>query len=84
MTDYYPIAEGEMSPADRKNYRVVPTGEKRQPRADEWYLSDAIPEGSDNHVEGYKAKHDMTAQFRICRLVKGQIVTLWRPLDGSE
>jgi len=43
--------------------RVVLTGEFREPKKGEWYLSGAIP-------EGYRAKNDLLSAFYICRLVR--------------
>lgn len=52
----------------RSNYvftsvRAVATGEKRCPKAGEWYLSGVI-------CEAYRAAHDIATAFCIARLVK--------------
>jgi hypothetical protein len=44
------------------NIKAIWTGEKRTPRAGEWYLSGAI-------IAAYKAKGDLTTVFHIARLV---------------
>lgn len=44
--------------------RFVYTGEKRPPRAGEFYLSGAI-------VSAYRAKNDLTTAYHIARLVPG-------------
>ena len=43
--------------------RVVLTGEFREPKKEEWYLSGAIP-------TGYKAKNNLTTKYNICKLVR--------------
>ena len=49
--------------------KAVATGEKRPPRAGEWYLSGAI-------VEAYRAPNDLTTPYHIARLVRvRQVVT---------
>lgn len=42
---------------------VRPTGEFRPPKAGEWYLSGAIP-------EGYRTMGGLLTSFYICKLVK--------------
>lgn len=44
------------------NKRAVWTGEYRQPKRGEWYLSGAIP-------AAYQAPNDLTTPFHILRLV---------------
>lgn len=46
----------------RKNVKAVTTGEKRCPKAGEWYISGAI-------VEAYRADHDLNTEFFIAKLV---------------
>jgi hypothetical protein len=43
--------------------RVVRTGEYREPKKGEWFLSGAIP-------EGYRAANDLPSKYHICRLVR--------------
>ena len=43
-------------------YMVETTGEKRCPKAGEWYVSGAIP-------EGYRAEKDLSSPCMIARLV---------------
>ena len=62
----YPIAEGErvdgiMIP--RLRFLAVATGEKRPPKAGEWFLSGAI-------VEAYKATNDLTSSAPIATIHK--------------
>lgn len=44
-------------------FRAVPTGEKRAPKAGEWYLSGAV-------VEAYKARGDFDSEYLIAKLVR--------------
>lgn len=72
--EFYPVVD-RLSYEERKHFgledvfmpikamRAVWTGEKRPPRAGEWYLSGSI-------VEAYKAPNDLTTPFHIARLVK--------------
>ena len=50
------------------NVRAVPTGEKREPKAGEWYLSGAI-------IEAYRAPADLASRYRICKLCLTEQVT---------
>jgi hypothetical protein len=43
--------------------RAVKTGEFRPPRAGEWFLSGAVP-------EGYETKNDLSTPYHILRLVR--------------
>jgi hypothetical protein len=47
--------------------RAIFTGEKRPPKAGEWYLSGAI-------VEAYRAPNDLSTPYHIARLVKVELV----------
>jgi hypothetical protein len=49
----YPLAEGWST---RPGIKAVYTGEKRPPKAGEWYLSGAI-------IGAYQAKNDMTTPY---------------------
>ena len=51
-----------------KDVRVQATGEFRQPKKGEWYISGAIP-------EGYRAPNDLSSAFHIGRLVRVQAKT---------
>lgn len=53
----------------RRNIRAVKTGEFRNPKRGEWYLSGAIP-------EGYKAQNDLSSPFHILKLVKVEVRTV--------
>lgn len=65
---YFPIAD-EPSPEelaalnveDRVGVRAVATGELREPRKGEWFLS-----GS--NIEPYRAEHDLSIAYHIARL----------------
>lgn len=46
------------------------TGEFREPRQGEWFLSGAI-------VEAYRAKANMTTKRHIAKLVKARTLTVW-------
>lgn len=70
---FYEFAVGEVPSEQRKSWRLVWTGEKRPPRAEEFYLSGAV-------VEGYVAKADMDRPYHIARVVPGKLVKEWRPL----
>jgi hypothetical protein len=69
----YPVAEEHMD--KHRHDRVIWTGEKRPPKAGEWYLS-----GSP--IEGYIAPNALTQRHYIGRLVEGEIA--WRPKDISN
>jgi hypothetical protein len=47
------------------------TGEKRPPRAGEWYLSGAV-------IEAYRAPNDLSTPFHIAELVETEEVTTTR------
>lgn len=72
----YPIAPDgpERRYASIENDRVTPTGEFRPPRKGEWYLSGSI-------IEGYRAPSDLSVKHFIGRLVKGEVITTWRPIE---
>lgn len=48
----------------------VETGEFRAPRAGEWFLSGAIP-------EGYRANNDLDGKYHILRLVVVRKRVIW-------
>lgn len=76
LGELYPVAP-EQSLARREDYRLVWTGEVREPVAGEWYLSGAI-------VEGYRARRQLSHRCHIARLIRGETVTVWRPLTEDE
>lgn len=51
--------------------KAVATGEKRCPKAGEWYLSGAI-------VEAYRARADLSTPYHIAKLVKVERVETFR------
>ena len=55
------------------NVHVVRTGEFREPKRGEWYLSGAIP-------AGYRATNDLSTKYHIVRLVKTQTQTVIVPV----
>jgi hypothetical protein len=46
-----------------KNVHAITTGEFREPKKGEWYLSGAIP-------AAYRAPNGLTCRFYICELVR--------------
>lgn len=52
-----------------RKVQAVKTGEFRNPKRGEWYLSGAIP-------EGYKAPNDLSSPFHILKLVKVEVQTV--------
>jgi hypothetical protein len=62
--EYYPIAAGEKG--HDKGFWARWTGETRQPKRGEWYLSGAI-------IEAYQAKTDLLGDAY-------HIAKLWRPV----
>lgn len=66
LNSFYPLAEGfVMYP----KHMAKPTGEFRNPKKGEWYLSGSI-------IEAYQAKNDMTNQYHIaqlCMIVKKNV-----------
>jgi len=53
--------------AHKKFIKAKATGEKRPPKAGEWYISGAIP-------EAYRAPNDLSQKHVIARLVVTRIV----------
>lgn len=53
-------------------FRVRATGEFRQPKTGEWFLSGA-------KVEAYQAYGNLTNEYHIGELVKGKLITQWVP-----
>lgn len=51
-----------------KNIKAIRTGEFREPKAGEWYLSGAIP-------EAYRAPNDLTSKYHILKLVLTETIT---------
>jgi hypothetical protein len=52
----------------KRNIKAVWSGEKRRPKAGEWYLS-----GSE--IEAYRASNDLDMVFHIAKIVMVQIIT---------
>jgi hypothetical protein len=50
------------------NIRAIRTGEFREPKRGEWYLSGAI-------AQGYKAPNDLNTKYHILKLVKVETKT---------
>lgn len=69
--EVYPIAEEDKAKAPAVSGAVKTaarwTGERRAPKAGEWYLSGAV-------VEAYRAPNDLSSEFHIARLVAGRVV----------
>lgn len=78
MPDRYTVSAGRLYPLhdnvpgstmkEHLLFRAQWTGEKRPPRAGEWYLSGAV-------VEAYRALSNQTTTFHIARIVRVRIVT---------
>jgi hypothetical protein len=65
MSGYYPLVDRVpgVYGREQRDYMAERTGEYRPPRAGEWYVSGAIP-------EGYRAPNDLTMPHAIARLVR--------------
>lgn len=76
----YPVADRVpgLPLAHPFQYRAVLTGEKRVPRAGEWYLSGAIPAAYRMPTDG------SSIVFAICRIVVAESVTTWRIVDEAS
>ena len=69
--DLFPLAYEEHIPprfGPRHLIRVRYTGEMRPPKAGEWYIAGAIP-------EGWRAPGDYRTAFHIAELVKIEVTT---------
>lgn len=85
MTDWFPLRDrvpGTILGRDSNDppgrfYMGTRTGEHRPPRAGEWYLSGAIP-------EGYRAPTDLTQSFDILRIAKVERVATIVEVEGSS
>jgi len=72
-TALYPVMDGlskaEVQKFNAKhpwspgNVRAVATGEKRCPKAGEWFLSGAVP-------GAYRAPNNLSAEYHIARLIR--------------
>lgn len=71
LADYHPLA------FRNPNIKAVWTGEKRAPKAGEWYLSGAI-------IEAYQAKNDLTTPYHIAKIVEVTTTTLETFKDVTE
>lgn len=79
MGQHYPVATEDRArvpggaPAE---VRARWTGEKRAPRAGEWYLSGAI-------VEAWQAPNDLSTAFHIAVLVRPETtITRWVEIEA--
>lgn len=62
LADHVPLTEAEaLGVGKRAAIVAVWTGEKRCPKAGEWYLSGAI-------IEAYRAPNDLTTEYHIAQL----------------
>ena len=61
----FPVADMAALPTTfpRRTWRCQWTGERRSPKAGEWFLSGAV-------VEGYRAHADLETPYHIARLVE--------------
>ena len=67
MTTYYPLVTNRL-PDMGRNHRAKKSGEFRNPRKGEWFLSGAIP-------GAYLAMADLTSPYHILTVVKVKTVT---------
>jgi hypothetical protein len=58
------------------NVKAVRTGEFREPKKGEWYLSGAI-------AEAYRARNDLSMKFNICKLVLTRTRTIVEIVEGN-
>lgn len=68
---FYPLAQAQYG------YRVKWTGEIREPKAGEWYLSGAI-------IEGYRAKFDLHYRYPIGKLIRVRKVEYWEEVEDDK
>jgi hypothetical protein len=68
IRQYFPLADPPPVGYERSTTHAVATGERRPPRAGEWFLSGAL-------IEAYQAAHDLNQVFHIARLVRTETVT---------
>lgn len=54
-----------------RNVRAEYTGEFREPKAGEWFLSGA-------HIEAYYSKNELSQKYHIAKLVRVEKVEYWR------
>lgn len=59
---------------EQRMLRAIPTGEKRSPKAGEWYISGAF-------ANGYQAKADLVTEFYIAKIVKVEEETTLRIIN---
>lgn len=73
---YYPIADYSSVPRRGGKEETVAkwTGERRPPRAGEWFLSGAI-------ITAYQAKNDLNTSYHIAKLVKIRKVETIEEID---
>jgi hypothetical protein len=69
MNKYFPLADAPsaeelnlLGVEDKVGVRAMATGEKRNPKKGEWYLSGAI-------IEAYRASNELSSKYYIARLV---------------
>lgn len=70
---YHHLADRPVGSSGMDSMGVL-TGEFRAPKAGEWYLSGAIP-------EGYRAPNDLTQAFYILRIVRVVRETVIREIE---
>jgi hypothetical protein len=70
VRDHHPAA---LADDDGKRHILAAkwTGERRTPRAGEWYLSGAI-------IEAYRAPNDLTTSYPIAYIVRVEGTTIYR------
>ncbi len=70
LMSHHPLVSVGMTSFDqRPKLGAAWTGEKRPPKAGEWFLSGSV-------IEAYQAKHDLLYAYPIARIVKVKVTTL--------
>jgi hypothetical protein len=70
----YPLGDF-LTPKQYYQYAAVWTGEKREPKKGEWYISGAVP-------TAYKAINDLTEKYHIAKVYKIKKHEYWT-LEGN-
>lgn len=75
LGDPYPAPEGMTNMIEvtkwRRNLRGKWTGEHREPRKGEWFISGSMP-------TAYRAQNDMAGKYPIAKIVRVEEVTIVR------
>lgn len=73
---YFPMASEEQHTGglDRRTTRFVYSGERRNPKRGEWYLSGSF-------IEAWLAPNDLSTEYHIAVPVPGRMV--WEPIEPA-